>query len=329
MKQESISIKEIAELAGTSVATVSRVIHQNGRFSKETEERVRRVIEEYGYQPNVLAQGLRQDKTHLIGVIVPDITHIFFARLFRAIELQLYQRGYLAILCDTNESDGLESLYVEQLKNMRFSGLIYMNGNPQKAFIPGLATVYLDRYPLNGNPNNMYFIGSDNYQAGYLAAEALMKAGRTHPAIVTIEHQEVTQQRRNEGFCACLREHGLSPIHTDSLNVDRSSYEAGCLVTASLLDSHPECDSIYYTSDVLAHGGMQYLREHSIRIPQDIALVGMDDIPASASYNLTTIRQQTQELGMLAADTIIRLIEGEEVPRQQILSVELVERGTV
>ena len=113
MKNENISIKEIARLAGTSVATVSRVINQNGRFSKETEKRVREIIEKYNYRPNELARSLRVDKAQVVGVIVPDITNEFFSYIARKIEVDLLKQGYMAVICDTNESLEMEKQYIE------------------------------------------------------------------------------------------------------------------------------------------------------------------------------------------------------------------------
>ena len=330
MKQTSISIKEIAQLANTSVATVSRVINQNGRFSKETEQRVLKVIEEYGYRPNALAKGLREDKTKLVGVMIPDITHSFFSRVYRAIELELYQNGYLSILCDTNESEELEKAYMEQLKDMRFSGLIYMNGNQYNAKIDCPATIYLDRYPSHlKHENEYYFIGSDNFQGGYLAAEALVKAGRTKLALVTIERQLVTQRLRQEGFCTYLKDHSPVPVELNILNVDRSDYFRGYEITNKMLSQNTECNGVYYTSDMLAYGGIQSFRDHNIRIPQDISVVGMDDLPLSRTFNLTTVSQKMETLGQLAARSIIDLIENRPVERQQIVPVSLVSRGTI
>ena len=330
MKQTSISIKEIARLANTSVATVSRVINQNGRFSKETEQRVLKIIEEYGYRPNALAKGLREDKTKLVGVMIPDITHSFFSRVYRAIELELYQNGYLSILCDTNEIEELEMAYMEHLKDMRFSGLIYMNGNQYDAKIDCPATIYLDRYPAHPkHDNEYYFIGSDNFQGGYLAAEALIKAGRKKITIVTIDRQLVTQRLRQEGFCTYLKKQSSIPVELNILNVDRGNYLHGYEITNKILSRNIECDGIYYTSDLLAYGGLQCLRDHNIRIPQDISVVGMDDLPLSSSFNLTTIRQDMDMLGQLAARSVIDLLENKTIERQQIVPVSLVSRGTI
>lgn len=324
------SIKEIAQLSGTSVATVSRVINQNGRFSKETEQRVLQVIEEYGYRPNALAKGLRQDKTKVIGVIIPDITHSFFSLVYRAIELELYKNGYLSILCDTNEGKEMEQLYMEQLKDLRFSGLIYMNGNHYNTRIDCPATIFLDRHPERPpSDDDYYFIGSDNFRSGFLAAEALVKAGRKKLALISIERQLKTQKQRQDGFYTYLTKHSPVPVDLQIHAVNRSNIYMGYEITNALLSQGNGCDGIYYTSDMLAYGGIQCLRDHNISVPNDISVVGMDDIPLSRTFNLTTIHQDTDTLGRLAARSVIDLIEGTPVEKRQIVPVTLVERGTV
>ena len=147
MKNENISIKEIARLAGTSVATVSRVINQNGRFSKETEKRVREIIEKYNYRPNELARSLRVDKAQVVGVIVPDITNEFFSYIARKIEVDLLKQGYMAVICDTNESLEMEKQYIETLKAMRIGGIIYVSGDQKIEPIKDIPAVYVDRKP--------------------------------------------------------------------------------------------------------------------------------------------------------------------------------------
>lgn len=330
MKQTPISIKEIAQLADTSVATVSRVINQNGRFSKETEQRVLKIIEEYGYRPNALAKGLREDKTKLVGVMIPDLTHSFFSRVYQAIELELHKNGYLSILCDTNESEELEKAYMEHLNDMRFSGLIYMNGNQHNAAIDCPATLYLDRYPAHlDHRNDYYFIGSDNFQSGFLAAEALVKAGRTNLTLICIERQLITQRLRQEGFCTYLKEQSPVPVELNILGVNRSDFSLGYEITEKMLSKHPNCDGVYFTSDMLAYGGLQCLRERGLSVPKDISVIGMDDLPLSGTFNLTTVRQDTDMLGRQAARSIIDLIENRPVQRQHIIPVSLVNRGTV
>ena len=331
MNSGKLSIKEIARLANTSVATVSRVINRNGRFSKETEQRVRDVIARYNYQPNMLAKGLREDRMKAIGVIVSDITSDFFAGIVQEIESALFHRGYTAVLCDTFENEEAEKRALEMLGNLRFSGIIFVGGKRTKALLGDLPIIYVDRKP---PPESMEagscVIGSDNFQGGYLVGERLMAAGRQCPAIVLFEDNLETQRQRLRGFRKALEDHGKAFDPRCVFHVDRVAYEEGMQVTERILRAGIGCDSIFYTSDILAIGGMQYLNEARVAVPEVLALVGMDDIPSSQRITppLTTVRQQYRRFGALAADSIIRMLNGEAV-EDLILDVELIERATV
>ena len=331
MNNGKLSIKEIAHLANTSVATVSRVINGNGRFSKETEQRVRDVIDQYNYQPNMLAKSLREDRMKAIGVIVSDITSAFFAGIVQEIEGALFRHGYTVVLCDTFENEEAEQRALEMIGNLRFSGIIFVGGKRTKALLNDLPIIYVDRKP---PPESMeegsYFIGSDNFKGGYLAGERLLSAGKQSPAIVVFEDELETQKQRLLGFRRALANLGRELDPRSVFHVDRVTYDAGRQITERILRCDEHFDSIFYTSDILAIGGVQYLNEVHVSVPGDMALVGMDDIPSSRRITpaLTTVRQQYRRFGALAADSIIRMLAGEAV-EDLILDVELIERATV
>ena len=331
MNNGKLSIKEIARLANTSVATVSRVINGKGRFSKETERRVRDVIDRYNYQPNMLAKSLREDQMKAVGVIVSDITSEFFAGIVQEIESALFRQGYTAVLCDTFENEEAEKRALEMIGDLRFSGIIFVGGKRTKALLNDLPIIYVDRKP---PPESMeegsIFIGSDNYKGGYLAGERLMAAGRQSPAIVVFEDELETQKQRLLGFRRALSNRNRELGPGSVFHVDRVTYKGGRQITEQILRSDARFDSIFYTSDILAIGGVQYLNEVNVSVPGDMAVVGMDDIPPSKRITpaLTTVRQQYRRFGTLAAEAIILMLEDRPVA-DLTLDVELIERATV
>lgn len=332
MKNENLSIKEVARLAGTSVATVSRVINQNGRFSKETEKRVREVIEKYNYRPNELARSLRGDKAQVVGVIVPDITQEFFAHIAREIEVDLLKQGYMAIICDTNESVELEKQYIETLKAMRVGGIIYVSGDQKIEPIRDIPAVYVDRKPeFLEEEQSSCFIGGDNYQGGYLAAERLIKAGRRRIAVVLHSKTIATQDRRLHGYRQALRDNGIDFSEELIYKVETVGMEQGYRVSKEIWENSERVDGIFYASDILAIGGLQYFQEQGVKIPQELSVIGIDGIPLSARVTpaLTTVRQDYIKYGSLAADAIIRMMRGDQEKRTYILSMELIERETI
>ena len=158
--EKAKSIKEIAKLAGVSTATVSRVINQNGRFSRETEERVRRVIRENDYIPNMSAKGLRTSRTRVVGIIVPDITNPHFANLVLHLEMDLFRRGYSCLICNTNESEELESKHIQSLTAQNVSGIVLISGMRNYEELGDLPVVYVDR-PSNSQDKEEVMIESD------------------------------------------------------------------------------------------------------------------------------------------------------------------------
>lgn len=332
MKQKGISIKDIAEKAGVSVATVSRVINKNGRFSKQTEQRVLNIIEEYDYRPNELARGLRVDKAQVVGVIVPDITNEFFAYIAREIESELLKNGYMAVICDTNEKLELEKQYIEMLKSMRVGGIIYISGDQKVDRVENIPAVYIDRQPaFVENKEGSSFIGSDNYQGAYMATKHLIEAGRKKIALVLHDKTIATQERRANGYKQALRDHGIEFDEQRVVKVNSVDMDSGYAITKEIWESSVEIDSVFYVSDILAIGALRYFSENAIRVPEDVSIIGFDDIPLSSKVTpaLTTMRQSFIEFGKIAADSIMKMMNGDMDYRKYILAVELIERNTV
>ena len=164
MSIRKITLQEIADMAGVSIATVSRVINQNGRFSKETEKRVRAIIEEYDYRPNQIARSLRVKKAKLIGIIVPDVTNEFFAMMSLELQLQLLKHDYVSVICNTNESGIIAAKHLSMLKSQLVSGIIYITHDSyeENNFL-NVPTVFIDRHPISSKLDNGHvFIESES-----------------------------------------------------------------------------------------------------------------------------------------------------------------------
>ena len=160
-----VSIKEIARICGVSVATVSRIINQNGRYSEETEKRVRKVIKELNYQPNQIAKGLRTSRTDIIGIIVPDITNEYFAALILAFQKKLFQGGYSCVIFNTDGSREIERQCLNNLAALNISGIISVNGylDLNELLKRDMPVVYIDKdVPVNNMFKNWATLSSDH-----------------------------------------------------------------------------------------------------------------------------------------------------------------------
>lgn len=326
--EKRLTVREIADLAGVSVATVSRVINQNGRFSPETEERVKRVIREHHYQPNQLARGLRVNKARAIGVIIPDITNALFAQITLEIQKRLLEREYLTLICNTDEMAELERKQLRMLYAQQVSGIIYVSGGLDEPWDESVPTVFIDRKPLQSRGKNCVFIESDNETGGRLAAAELLERGCKRIALITYDEGISTYGCRGRGFREAAREAG---VECRKRRVGAVTQEAGFDAMRDLLAGDGEIDGVFCASDALAIGAVQYCCEAGVKIPERMRIVGFDDVPQCQMIYpaLTSVHQSVADFARIAVRTILAQIDGEQPEALNYrLPVELVRRGT-
>lgn len=318
MSDQKISIIDIAQMANVSIATVSRVLNQRGRYSRETEKRILDLVEQVGYTPNTVAQSLRTRKSQSIGVIVPDITNEFFARIVRSIENAVVPCGYSVFVCDTHEQQELETLHINSLIAKNVDGVIYISG---KADVAGnevknrIPVVYIDRYPENAPT----IIQSDNEQGGFLATEELIRKGCRRIVILRDYHHLSTVRHRHQGYVNAHRQYGVE-IDEVLLVKDCPWYENAKLAIEQMVREKADFDGIFATNDMMALGALHALLEAGISVPQQVKIVGFDDISLSefCKIPLTTITQDTQTIGELSVEHLLRQMRGEKRHSQSI-----------
>ena len=330
MGTEKISMKKISEEAGVSVATVSRVINQNGRFSKETEEKVLRVIKKYDYRPNLLAKGLRTKNSKSIGVIVPDITNEFFARIFRELETRLFQKGYTVILCNSGEDPHIEDIYYQHLLTKGVVGVIYLSGkNDRRAIDSPIPVVYIGR-ALNFE-TRCVFIESDSIQGGYLATKELLDNQCKRILLVRDKRIITPPEHRQKGYEKALIEANIKVDPQLIVKAD-VGYESGKEAIKKAVNCNLRFDGVFATTDWLALGVIDGLRELSYRIPEDIKVIGFDNISISRFSYLpfSTIHQDIPKISEAAVNVMLKLIKDQEVPDKHIvIPVKLIKRESV
>lgn len=319
--KSSSSIKDISRQAGVSIATVSRVINKTGRYSKETEERVKRIIQENNYEPNLIARGLRVQKMKNVGIIIPDITNEFFMKLVSEIEKNLFAAGYETFLCNTNEDDELERKRAQMMTMQNVCGLIFMSGGADISYLrEDLPTIFIDRFS-NEVHEKFCMISSDNIQGGYLATKELIDQGCRKILLVTSRKQISAYTDRFEGYVRALVQGGMDAddIHVAYLN--RLHYQDAYEEMNRILDEGEFCyDGIFAEADWLALGCYMALKEHGISVPDQVKLIGYDDISITAfnAVPLSTVRQQVDVIGRLASEQLLRIIDGQTVEKTAV-----------
>lgn len=321
--KEGSSIKDISLQAGVSIATVSRVINKTGRYSKETEERVLRIIRENHYEPNLIARGLRVQKMKNVGIIVPDITNEFFMKLVYEIEKNLFARGYETFLCNTNEDEELERKRAKMMTMQKACGLIFMASGSDISYLKeDLPTVFIDRF--SEETHEKYCtVSSDNIQGGYLATRELIEQGCKKILLVTSRRRISAYADRFEGYVRALMQGGMDAKDIHVAYLDQLHYQDAYEEMNRILDAGKfDYDGIFAEADWLALGCFKALAEHGISVPGQVKLIGYDDISITAfnAVPISTVRQQVELIGKAAADQLLCIIEGGE-PAQRLVKV--------
>ncbi|MDR1467887.1 MAG: LacI family transcriptional regulator [Spirochaetaceae bacterium] len=334
-KIKPVSIKEISELTGVSIATVSRVINNNGRFSEATRKKVQSVIREHDYVPNAMAQWLRTNRTRNIGIIVPDITNEFFAKLTLDIQQKLFTVNYSTLIYNTNEDPVLEKQYLQAISAQNVRGIIFISGGGQNGCpdIPDVPMIFLDREPhLQDTRTNYVRIQTDHVKGAYLAGEILVKKGCKNPAILMYKNALSPQSDRVLGFKTALNEAQVSLKREALLHVNRVSYDDAYAVIKKSLERGCIFDGYFCTTDWLAVGAMDALLDHGIKIPRDAKIIGFDDVSIAAHGRipLTTIHQDTNGMAHLAVELMLKLLNNEQVEKfEYYFEPKLIKRRSV
>lgn len=329
--QENLSIKEIAKLAGVSVATISRVMNNSGGYSAATGEKVKEIIKKYNYVPNLVAKGLRTSKTPIVGIIVPDIQNDYFSKLVFHLELALFDEGYMTTICNTNESGEREEKYVRALMAQSVSGMILISGTnyadmPEYVSVP---TAYIDRRPNEGRAD-MVYVESDNCDGGYLATEELLNCGCKNIAFLTDVLGGSSKTGRYQGYTQALAQAGIPVNPSLILRAEDVSIESGRKAAREAL-SGGKIDGFVCTTDTLAAGAICGSKEINLDIPRDIKVVGFDDITLAKYFTpgITTVHQYSEKMAQITAKALVEIIGGRKPEKNSYtVPVKLMVRGS-
>lgn len=333
MMTKKVTIKDIAKKADVSVATVSYVLNDNRYVSPELRSRVEEAIEELGYRPNLVARSLRQSRTKTIGLIVPDNSNPFFAEIAKGVEDAGFDAGYSVILCNSNAMPERELAYLEVLRSKQVDGIIFIATTAEIRHIRPLVEGGIPAVTFYRESSDMdvdrFFI--DNDEAGYLATSHLVELGHQQIACIQPASPVTPSALRVTGFKRALERHGLGPDETLMPRGD-NLISGGWRAANLLLESSKPFTAVFASNDAMAIGCIRALRDRGIHVPEDVSVVGVDDIMLASIIEptLTTVAQPKYEAGRQAVQMLMDRIQGEYEggPRQVQLSIELVVRNS-
>ena len=329
--KKRVTIKDVAALAGVSFATVSRALDDRQEISRETKEKVRAACAQLGYVPNVAAKGLTGQATHTIGVVVPDISNPFFAGLATAVEQRAAEAGYRVLLSNSVRSEEQEMLGIENFLSRQVDGILISAISPDsqarhQELLGSVPCVYLGV----NHAEDCSYVMADIELGAYEAGRYLVSLGHRDILFFGGRTQSKTRSLRLQGCCRALAEEGLAVR-------DLAAPEAGGLMrdwsyrkAKELFSEGDLPDAIFAFSDITALKIMEAAEECGIRIPEDVSLLGYDNISFAGlpRIDLTTVSQQKYRLGQLAVDRLLEQINGSEQHTVDILQTKLMIRST-
>jgi LacI family transcriptional regulator len=327
------NIQDVARRANVSIATVSRVLNGNTQVNPDVAARVRAVAEELHYQPSRAARTLLTNRSQTIGLLISDIQNPFFTTLIRGVEDVAQRNGYSIILCNSDEDSTKERQYIDVLCSERVAGAIVVpTRERQKSFNlfheHNIPIVAVDRR-LQGQRVDTVLV--DNVRGAYEAVNHLIQNGYRRIGIVNGPVVSTTGRERLQGYHNALREAGV-PLESELERFGSFKEESGRRLAGELLEMTPPVEALFVTNNLMSLGALEALYARSLRIPEDIAIVGFDEMPwaALSRISLTTVTQPVYELGSTAAMRLLQHLQSPEPLTQQeiILNPTLRIRGS-
>ncbi|UXY13478.1 ribose operon transcriptional repressor RbsR [Kosakonia sp. ML.JS2a] len=326
-------MKDVARLAGVSTSTVSHVINNDRFVSDAIREKVDAAIKTLNYAPSALARSLKINQTRTIGMLITASTNPFYSELVRGVERSCFERGYSLVLCNTEGDEQRMNRNLETLMQKRVDGLLLLcteTHQPSQEIMhryPSIPTVMMDWAPFDGDSD---LIQDNSLFGGDMATQYLIDKGYTRIACITGPLDKTPARLRLEGYREAMVRAGLTIREGDEIESD-FEFGGGFEAMQSLLAMNARPQAVFIGNDAMAVGAYQALYQAGLKIPEDMAIVGYDDIELARYMTppLTTIHQPKDELGELAIDVLIHRMAEPDLQQQRLqLTPILMTRGS-
>ncbi len=311
-----VTIKDVAERAGVSIATVSRVINNSDQVSALVREKVLEVIEELEFRPNPVARSLVMKKSHLIGVVVPDMSSYFFGEIMNGIEEITRTYQYDIIVCNTRGNHELERHYLDLFYAKQVEGIIFMSWKLENSVVEHITKIDIPVVMVNRNTSKLTIpsVSIDNYKAAYELTHYLLNKG--HKKIALIRNSidvDAFGLEQYKGYKQALTEHEIE-VNKNYVRYGDFSIENSYQIVKSFIKEKDIPTAIFATSDVMAIGAINALKDSGYQVPEDVSVVAFNDIRLASIYRpkLTVIHQPLFNIGTVAVKMIIDRIKGEK-----------------
>jgi DNA-binding LacI/PurR family transcriptional regulator len=326
-RRRPVTSVDVARHAGVSQATVSLVLSGKsaGRVSAGTEATVRRAAEELGYRPNLAARALRTGTARAVGLVVPDITHPFLGHVMRGTQLAARREGYAVVLVDAARDWAWETDSFEVLRNSAVDGFLLFGVEPPA----GAGDLEDSMVSIESDPGRLPTVRLDVEAGARAVAEHLLGLGHRRFGRLASTAGTATFRRREAAWVAYLAAAGVDPGTVARALSAMNIYDAR-QAAVGLLAAEPRPTGVFCDDDLLAAGFYAAARERGVRIPEDVSVVGFDDLDIARVLDpaLTTVAADPAVLGATALERLLARLEGRDVPAESVVPVQLVVRGS-
>jgi LacI family transcriptional regulator len=328
------TIKDVAKKANVSIATVSRVLNDQGGYSPKTKEKVLSAIKELGYQPNALARGLINKRTETIGILIPEVSNMFAAKIFRGVENAAHQRGSSAIVCNTDSNGEKTMKYLKVLREKRIDGVIFVSEILKEEYYEAISSMNIP-IVLVSTESYRYqlpYVKVDDRRAAYTAVEYLINKGHRKIGMISgNKYDLIAGQPRIDGYKKALMSNNIPVNEKYIVSAKGFSFKDGFENLPRLLHAAPDITAIFVASDEMAMGVISAAYNMGIKIPDDLSVIGYDNLPLAEMSipPLTTVEQPLVQMGEMAANMLFTMIETGKPIESRIMPHKIIERATV
>ena len=333
MPKHRISLKDMAEQLGVSIATVSRALHESPEIGKEMQAKVKALAKKLNYRPNPFAQSLRSEAPKVIGVVVPNLVTHYYAAVLDGIETEARQAGYSVISANSHERQDDETIAIDNFNSLHVEGIIACLAQEttdyrhfEEIAQMGIPLVFFGRTCMS---DKFSCVTANGNEAAQEATQHLIDTGSRRIAFIGGPNHLDMVQRRKHGYLEALRENKI-PIERELVACNRIDYEVAKQSALQLLSSPNPPDAILAFNDIITFAAFTAIKQMGLRIPEDVALIGFtDDVHACyVTPRLSAIEDQSELMGKTACQLLLRHIEGDIKVYRKIVPQKLVSRET-
>ena len=332
------TLKDVAKKAGVAPSTVSRVINNSSRISEETKEKVRKIMDEIGYHPNINARNLVKQRSHNLGLVIPYSTEEafadpFYSEILRGIGVLAHSKGFNLLLLTSNGEEEEKKTVLNAVRGKLIDGVLLLRAKKEDQLIEELTKLNFP-FVIVGRPeerDKYYWVNNDNIAASEKVVDYLIKNGHRNIAMIVGDENYIMNQDRLQGYKNSFQKNDLKINENLIVQLEMIDYQSIYMLSQKMIKEHPEITAFYGMSDTMAYTIMQAVNDLQLKIPEDISIVGFNNNPVSKliSPPLTTVDINIYLLGNKATELLIGVINGQiEKYEHTIVPANIIERDS-